>query len=125
MKTQSVKSLVSSFFAFALVYWALCVGCTVTPQVVRDGQYSWDGNVQNSGFIGHDAQGNRIITPHARKRYNGLVGIYGNKFFPNLVPDAGIEPVGENFKIDAQHLEDFMKMNRWFKQGVKPIPPVP
>jgi len=85
---------------------------------VKDLQPSFDGGVQNSGFIGFTVDGSGIITPHARDRYNGLVQIYGTNFVPVLRVDAGITATPSNaFVIDAQHLVDFATMNRWRKNA--------
>ncbi len=99
---------------FAIV--ALLTGCapTVTPRVVRSSEASWDANEQNSGFLGFDAAGNGILTPHAKGRYDALLGLYGALFVPPLVREAGITRTATNtFLIDAEHLADFATMNRW------------
>jgi hypothetical protein len=100
---------------------ALLLGCTSTviPRQVSDSQASFDGNAQNSGFLGFDTDGNGILTAHARDRYNGLVSIYGGRFSPPLTMDAGIRAAaGTNtFTIDAEHLVKFATMNRWRKEG--------
>lgn len=99
---------------------ALVIGCarTVTPVIPHDTQASWDGNQQNSGFIGWAQDGSGIITPHARDRYNALVSVYGTNFAPVLKLDAGLIATTTNtFLIDAQHLVYFDTMNRWKKEG--------
>lgn len=98
---------------------ATCVfGCasTVTPRTVQSTQASWDGNKQNSGFIGFNPDGSARITSNARDRYNGLIKIYGASFVPPLRPDAGIspyflDPAAGDYTIDAQHLEYFITLS--------------
>ncbi len=106
-----------------LVLW-LC-GCTstVTPPTVTSSQASWDGNQQNSGFIGYDSVGNGILTIHAYQRYYELASSYGHHFSPKLdvYRDDDLQKTATNtYIIDAAHLEKFATMNRWKKQGVKP-----
>lgn len=96
------------------------VGCapTITPHQVQSSQASWDGNEQNSGFIGFDAAGNGIITWRAHSRYIGLIADYGYRFTPKLEADEGTTLTTTNtWLIDGQHLAYFDKMSRWKKQG--------
>jgi hypothetical protein len=98
----------------------LVAGCTVRPVAVRSSQASFDGNQQNSGLIGYDAAGNRIVTPHLRERFNGLVATYGNRFSPPVTADAGVTATATNtFLIDQQHWSYFLTMNRWRKEAGK------
>lgn len=93
---------------------AFLSGCTIRPKVVHNNQASFDGNLQNSGLLGNDSQGNAIITAHARDRYNALVDDYGKFFSPPLNRDDGIMPTATNtFLIDGEHLFFFATMNRW------------
>lgn len=95
-------------------------GCarTVAPRPVADQTASWDGNEQNSGFIGYAPDGSGIITSHAQARYNALVVLFGSRFVPPLRPGDGLKATGTNtWMIDAQHLEYFTRMNRWHKSG--------
>lgn len=98
----------------AFMTLAGCAG-TVRPGTAHAKTASWDGNEQNSGFLGFDPlTGNGVMTPHARERYNGLIASYGGRFTPALHQDAGLWPTGTNtFLIDAEHLADFARMNRW------------
>lgn len=90
----------------------LISGCTVRPKVVRNAQASFDGNSQNSGLIGYDAEGNRIITPHGRDRYNALMERYGKAW--NVRTGDGLTPTATNtFLLDAQHAFYFETASRW------------
>lgn len=92
--------------------------CTVTPTRLRDSTASFDGNQQNSGFLGFTPDGAGVLTPKARARYNGLIEVYGgtNYFRPPLKMDSGLTPfTNGTFQIDAEHLVKFGQMNRWRK----------
>ena len=111
-------------FATSLVISALVIGaCTVAPPVLKDQVPSFDGGVQNSGFLGF-TNGMGLITVTARMRYNLLIERYGNQFIPPLEHDAGIftNVPGQSYFIDKQHLVDFATMNRWSKSGVPAVP---
>ena len=110
---------------------AVCfVGCsTVIPKTVKANVASFDGGVQNSGEVCLTTNAvtkqidGAIITPHARDRYNALIALYSTNFFPPLTMDAGITPsTNSAFRIDAQHLTEFMRMNRWHKAAAPPTP---
>ena len=97
-----------------VLLWCASCANTVTPRQVKSQVASWDGTNQNSGFIGFDAAGNGIITPHARDRYNALVDVFGKQFQPPVNRDDGVTATATNtYVIDPQHLDYFMRMNRW------------
>ncbi len=101
---------------------AVCLGCasTVAPQAPKDSVASFDGNAQNSGFIGFDSAGNGILTVHGYQRYFDLVGSYGFLFSPKLdcYRNDDLQKTSTNtYLIDAQHLTYFATMNRWRKEG--------
>src|SRR4051794_36740135 len=110
-------ALVAIFTALAYAIMAAIVilmlsGCTSTvrPVVVQARQPSWDGHQQNSGVIGIDTADNRILTPHARDRYNELMEAYGKAFRPEVHANDGITPTETNtFLIDPQHWECALK----------------
>lgn len=112
----------------ALLAWLILLpGCTVLPTTVKASVASYDGGVQNSGMLSlttnsTGAVTGAILTPHARDRYNALLALYGTNFFPALTLDAGITPAPPNYRIDAEHLVDFMRMNRWRKAASPPKP---
>ncbi len=58
-----------------------------------------------------------LIVPDLRERYNMLIAKYGNRFMPALTPDAGIEKVGDVYRIDAYHFGKIATMNRWLAEG--------
>jgi hypothetical protein len=124
----------------------LLTGCgTVIPKTVQANVASYDGGAQNSGLLSMTTNTTgevtgAIITPHARDRYNALISIYSTNFFPALTFDAGITPMlvfkpqivpvngpppeqsAQTYLIDAEHLVDFMRMNRWNRQTLNPQP---
>lgn len=105
-------------FVLTLLAFAFFAGCTtVTPDAPVDKVASWDGNIQNSGYVGRTPDGSVIISANARERYNALIEQYGNRFLPPLAKDAGLdraEIAGTNvYVIDAQHFIDFADMARW------------
>jgi hypothetical protein len=122
---RSNSWIIAAVLAFLIgsVLFVAC-GCTstVTAPKIQDTQASWDGNQQNSGFLGFDAQDYGIITAHARDRYNALIAMYGSEFKPRLDSDAGVHQIltpttDSPWRIDKQHLTHFMTMNRWRKEG--------
>jgi hypothetical protein len=93
--------------------------CTVTPKTVRDKTASFDGNQQNSGFLGYDGEGYGIITSNALARYNGLIAKYGERYAPPLKPNAGVTPhTNGTFRIDNAHDVRAREMNRWRRSGL-------
>jgi hypothetical protein len=59
-----------------------------------------------------------VITPHARDRYNALIGIYGARFSPAIKPDYAITATGTNtFLLSPEGVGKFRRMNGWSKQG--------
>jgi len=115
-----------TLLAFALLILLTSCG-TVIPKPVQANVASYDGGAQNSGLICMTTNSTgevtgAVITPHARDRYNALVTLYSTNFFPRLEIDAGITPAPPNFRIDAEHLVDFMRMNRWHKAAAPPKP---
>ena len=100
----------------------LFLGCTstVAPKPARDNVASWDGDAQNSGFIGYLPGGSGVITSHAKARYDALCAAYGSRFLPPLAAGPGLAETATNtWVIDAEHLEKFMLMNRWRKNDPK------
>jgi hypothetical protein len=122
-KTTILFCLLLVTAVVVIVAVGLC-GCTstVAPKLAGETQASWDGTNQNSGIIGLTVDHQAIITLHASDRYNGLITIYGARFNPRLVPDAGLTRVGNGGTciMDAQHLAYFATMQRWARQA-KPV----
>lgn len=106
----------------ALSLAAISGGCTVAPRPVRNAQASFDGDQQNSGLIGYDAQGRRIISRHALERYNALIARYGAKFTPPLQPNAELLFLTSTNTaiLNAQGAFYFETMNRWAHQELPP-----
>lgn len=108
-------------YVVCVTFWEVGCSTTVAPRSATDIVASFDGNQQNSGFIGYTADGCGIITPRAKDRYNALIGVYGNKFLPVLVPDEGTKAyTNGTYLIDAEHLVKFGTMNQWRRDGVAP-----
>lgn len=90
-------------------------GCapTIRPVVLHATTASWDGDKQDSGLIGLDAQKNAILTPHAKDRYNVLMDAYGSRFSPPAKAGDGITATATNtFLLDAQHFVYFTVAER-------------
>ncbi len=105
------------FIALGIFLSALLSGCTVTPQVVKPTQASFDEGGQNSGLIGHDSYGFPIITMHALDRYNALIDRYGSRFTPPVKQNEGIFLTETNTAVMSWASEYyFATMNRWLKQ---------
>ncbi len=102
--------------------WAAS-GCasTVTPDRVDARQASWDGNQQNSGWLGFLPDGSGHITANARASYNQLIAIYGRDFLPELRKDDGVKPFSDGtYSIDREHLADFMTMAEKHRAAIAP-----
>lgn len=122
-----INPIITILIALAALFLGiLLIGCgTVIPKPVQANVASYDGDVQNSGLVSLTNSNGvmvAIITPHARDRYNGLIAIFGTNFIPPITLDAGITPAPPNFRIDAEHLVDFMRMNRWHHQNFNAQP---
>lgn len=96
-----------------LLLWGM-TGCTVTPDILPPAAVaSYDGNVQNSGFLGWASDGSGVITAHARDRYNALLAQYKVG-----VKDEGLTPMPDgSWLIDKQHLVLFSELNRKAKSA--------
>lgn len=121
IRVKSAKNFRNSLLlALAL----LCAGCcgTVTPVTVTSNTASFDGNTQNSGFIGWATNGAAIITLHGEARYEALIALYGKGFRPPLVRGEGVIATTTNtFIMDQEHTVKFATMNRWLKEGKPPV----
>lgn len=124
MKTFLKILLIIAAACFALGFVSAFFGCTATPRAVQPIAPSWDGNEQDSGLLNGGkplANGDFVLTAHARDRYNALVAKYGSTFAPPVATDAGITPLPDGtFLIDKQHLDAFARMNLKSKAAIKP-----
>ncbi len=123
MNHQKAKIYASA--AATALFLALGSACTSTivPPVPQANTPSWDGNAQNSGFLGYNPDDSGNLTEHAKDRYNALVAKYGAKLLPPVAKDEGLTSNGDgSFRIDAQHLAVFFKLRRWDKEGKPPGP---
>lgn len=111
---------------------------TIVPPTVVEKSSSYDSSTpsgfpqDNSGVIGfhYDSRNNvdgAIITDHAKERYNALIDAYRIQFrklyFVMLNENDGLREFIEEdgsrvWFIDAEHLQYFMRMNRWAKERV-------
>lgn len=93
--------------------------CTVIPKSFKAPEASYDGNDQNSGFLGKLPDESAVITAHARERFNGLALVYGGRFIPGISHDTGLTPyTNGTWRITAGSMTKFMDMNRWRKQSL-------
>ena len=115
MRKPSAKIWLISLLAVALL--AACTG-PVVPRPTHDATPSFDGNAQNSGFLGFLPTGGAVITPRAKAKYDGLVGLYGEREIPPVKLGDGIQAwTNGTWYIDDQHLVSFQKFNAWHKEG--------
>lgn len=107
--------------AVAALYATACTS-TITPKATPPpAQASFDGNTQDSGFLGWLADGSARITPHARDRYNALIALYGRDYTVPLRSDAGVAQLADGtFQIDAEHLAAFLAMAEKKRSGLAP-----
>src|SRR3990167_2639446 len=123
MKYEKIYQNNNSLVFF--VYWSslilLLMSCMVLPKIVKPASISWDGNVQNSGFVMFMTNYSGLITSNAVFRYNSLIEKYGREFNPPLSINDGIYSTNWNgtnlFVINPQALTHFVQMNHWKKQG--------
>lgn len=107
--------------AFAL---AALTACTISPPVVTAKAPAFDGNSQNSGFLGFLPDGGGHITPGAAERYDALRRAYGGAFLPHLVDSKGLTKLADGtYEIDAEHLTKFDMMARMDASGWSKTPP--
>jgi hypothetical protein len=109
------------FLIFLLILVPSCT-TTVIPTQVKSNTASFDSGVQNSGFIQFNADGSAAITPHARDRYNLLIGKYSKKFLPPLKKDDGVSEWivihgAFTYRITPEAIVHFKQMNQWFHSG--------
>lgn len=119
------KAKIRAYTAATALFLALGLSCTntVLPPVPKAATPSWDGNAQNSGFLGFNPDGSGLITENARGRYNVLVAKYGASLKPPVGKDEGLTANHDgSWTIDARHLSIFAELNRWAKEG-KPAAP--
>jgi hypothetical protein len=122
LATVIVCVVAHAFFLLMCIFGVclIAAGCwTMAPKPVHSDQASFDGNAQTSGLVRLNGDGSAELTPHARERYNLLIGRYGAKFAPALTNDYGLTPgPGTNYTLSAEGLSDFAAMNRWRKDGL-------
>jgi hypothetical protein len=115
MRKLSAKIWLTSLLAGLLL--AACTG-PVIPRPTHDTVPSYDGNAQNSGFLGFLPSGGAVITPRAKAKYDGLVGLYGAREIPPVKLGDGLQSfTNGTWIIDAEHLVDFQVWNAWRKEG--------
>lgn len=118
-----MKRLIATALLLSALGLAACTS-TVTPARVEAATPSYDGNAQNSGFLGFFPDGSGHLTPHARDRYNALVAVYGRDFLVSLKPDAGLAQRADGtWQIDAEHLADFIAMDEKHRAAIAPQTP--
>ena len=123
-------------YAITLLTLFICSCSTVTPNPIEDNQAAFDSSTPhgydryNSGIINIVRVGNITlgahITDNAKERYNELIKAYRIQFRDqyklSLEVDDGIKESGDGtgnrfWFIDEEHLEYFMRLNRWSKEG--------
>jgi hypothetical protein len=132
---QTLKQAILILFATSLVN-----GCgTVTLKPIDDNEPAFDSSTpmnydnQNSGIVSLVRVGNLTlgakITDHKRDQYNELISKYKlqfkEKYSVLLSKDAGVIETEDQFgnhlwQIDTEHLQYFMRLVRWQKEGVEP-----
>lgn len=116
-----LKVTIAAIVLGLFVLVACVSGCTITPKPVDAAAPSFDGNAQNSGFLGWTEDGFGKLTAAARDRYNELAKTYGGQFTPAVKFDAGVRPGPEGtFLIDKEHLSIFGQMSALRRMGAAP-----
>lgn len=103
----------------SFVLWLGLAACTSTiaPKSVESRAASYDGNAQNSGFLGNDR-----ITASARARFNDLARVYGRD--AGVVADQGLSPNSDgSWSITKESLVKFLEMSDWRRAGLQPLKP--
>jgi hypothetical protein len=111
----------------AVVLVAVLSGCTgggapeqkietVAPAPIVSTQASFDGNAQNSGYLGYNEHG-FLVTPGYLQRYDALLETYGSRLTPKRAPGdrEGISEEPPNYRITGEVRMRFWRMNQWRK----------
>lgn len=109
----------------ALIAILTLAGCgsPIVPHQVQSNVASFDGNEQNSGFLGW-VDGMGKITRRARDRYNGLIVVYGRDFNPPLGADYGVSDNHDGtYLITKEALNKFLEMSAWKRASLVPVNP--
>jgi len=109
----------------SLLLAGLLVGCsTVVPQTPVNNTASYDGDQQNSGFVGFVTNNNvvfGVVTMHSKDRYNNLIEVYGSKVIhPPIPKNYGLQDNKTNCWLTLEALVDYMKMNVQLKKDTHP-----
>lgn len=100
---------------------SMLTGCgTISPKPVQSNQPSFMGTSEaDSGIISIAEDHSALITDQVRVRYNRLIDRYGkDQSFPTPLPfDAGVTRESPNWRIDAEHLSDYLQMIQWQRDG--------
>lgn len=115
---KTLRNLNLILFVLLALTITSCVK-TVKKEPIVASVPSWSGANQNSGFLYFTNLNSGVIDSNAVIRYNLLIDKYGNKFLPPVKKNDGLVSEPPIFIIDAEHLEKFIRMNRWYKTGEK------
>lgn len=105
--------------ALALATLFLLAGCTVTPTPLKRSVISYDGAIQNGGFLGYLTNGFAVITPTAKERYDSAVECYGAMFLVPLRLGQGVSAyTNGTWLIAPEYNRKAQTMFRWRSDGV-------
>lgn len=117
--------LLAIFFVLALLIVSLLGGCasTVVPDPVPiSDSTAFDGAEQNAGIVAVLEDGNFLVTPRVRVRYNTLIEEYGDRFLPVLIKDTGIilRPGIDGYVMTPEAMASYATMVQWRRMGRAP-----
>lgn len=116
-------------FMLALVSFLIgliFIGCSVPSQTVISKpivstEASFDGNQNDSGLKEFDGQG-FIVSQHWMNRNDSMLAKFGERFLPPVKSGdrRGVEKVGSDYRVTAEVLVRFTRMNFWRKAEAGP-----
>jgi len=132
-------SLIRTLTLLSVVF--LSVGCgTISPDPIKSTESSYDASTpsqydpKSSGFLGftENEKGETtgaLLSDNAVKKYNALITDYAIQFKNeekvSIDTNAGVRMFVDGYGnavhwIDAEHLQYFLKLNRWRKEKREP-----
>lgn len=122
---SSPQFILGLFMVLSLLILALFGGCasTVVPDPIPiSDTAAFDGSEQNAGIVAVLEDGNFLVTPRVRVRYNTLIEEYGDRFLPVLIKDTGIilRPGIDGYVMTPEAMANYATMVQWRRMGRAP-----